>query len=111
MKRVLNRLANLPPGDAFPLPATLCRVGDACWLAVECEHYNLLQRALRDRFHDIPLIVCTLTGGARGTYLPTRETYGKGIYQESIALLAPGSLEQLIETVALKIAQMYPERP
>jgi hypothetical protein len=32
-------------------------------------------------------------------------TYGKGIYQESIAVLAPGCLEQVIESVAAQIAQ------
>jgi hypothetical protein len=99
MTRVINRLVNLPPGRSFPLPITLWRLGDAVWLAVEGEHYNLLQRALRERFAGVPIVVATLANGSRPTYLPTVETYGKGIYQESIALLAPGSLEQVIKTV------------
>ena len=32
--------------------------------------------------------------------------YGKGIYQESIAVLAPGSLERLIEEIGKKIERM-----
>jgi hypothetical protein len=48
----------------------------------------------------------TLADGARATYLPTRKTYGHGIYQESIALVAPGSLEQIIEAVAEQVGQL-----
>jgi hypothetical protein len=107
MTRVIGRLTNLPTGDAFPLPVTVCRAGDACWVLLEGEHYNLLQRSLRERFANIPIVVATLTNGARATYLPTRESYGKGIYQESIALVAPGSLEQVIEAVAGQMAGLF----
>jgi hypothetical protein len=110
MTRVLTRLANLPSGDTFPMPVTLWRAGDACWVAVECEHYNLLQRSLRARFPTNPIVVATLANGARATYLPTRATYGHGIYQESIALVAPGSLEQLIEAVAAQIEEILSAR-
>jgi hypothetical protein len=103
MTRWLGRLPHLPPGSAFPLPIVLWRMGDAIWLAVESEHYNLLQRSLRDRFPDTPIIVMTLANGSRATYLPTLDTYGKRIYQESIAVLAPGSLERLIEALAEEI--------
>jgi hypothetical protein len=106
MTRIANRLLNLPSGKTFPLPVALWRVGDACWVAVECEHYNLLQRSLRIRFPNNPIMVATLANGARATYLPTRASYGLGIYQESIALVAPGSLEQLIDAVAERIAEV-----
>jgi hypothetical protein len=69
----------------------------------------LLQRALRDRFAGVPIVVATLTGGARPAYLPTAEAYGKGIYQETIAVLAAGSLERLIEEVAGRIASWLRE--
>jgi hypothetical protein len=107
MTRIINRLANLPPGDSFPLPVALLRIGDACWLALECEHYNMLQRSLRERFGNYPIMVATLTNGARATYLPTRESYGKGIYQESIALVAPGSLEKVVDAASKHIAAMF----
>jgi hypothetical protein len=42
--------------------------------------------------------------GGRVAYLPTADTYGKGLYQETIAVLAPGSLEKLIDEVAGQIA-------
>lgn len=99
MRRRLNVLAVLPPGPTFPFPVVAWRMGDAFWVAVESEHYNLLQSALRQRFPNHPVVVITLANGSRAAYLPTAETYGKNIYQESIAVLAPGCLEQLIGVI------------
>jgi hypothetical protein len=105
MTRWLARLATLPAGRVFPLPVTLGQLGDALWLAVEGEHYQVLQTTLRQRFPGVPIIVITVANGARPTYLPPREIYGKGIYQESIAVLAPGCLEKLIDTIGERIQQ------
>jgi hypothetical protein len=99
MTRWLARLPNLAPGPNFPLPVTLWQLGDAIWLAVEGEHYQHLQVRLRQRFPSVPVLVTTLANGSRPTYLPTRDAYGKGIYQESIAVLAAGALERLTEDV------------
>ena len=52
----------------------------------------------------VPIVVMTLANGSRVTYLPRADTYGKGLYQESIAILAPGSLERVIEVVGEQIA-------
>jgi hypothetical protein len=103
MTRGLTRIAALPPGNVFPLPITLWQMGDALWLAVEGEHYQHLQRSLRQRFPGVPIVVATLANGSRPAYLPTADTYGKGIYQESIAVLAPGCLEQLTHVVGGQI--------
>jgi hypothetical protein len=111
MTRWLNRVAALPRGKAFPLPVTLWQMGDALWLAVEGEHYQLLQRTLRKRFPGAPVIVATLANGSRPAYLPPADAYGKGIYQESIAVLAPGCLEQLIEAVAVQIGVWLADSP
>ena len=48
-------------------------------------------------------MISTLTDGWLPGYLPAAETYGRGIYQESIAVVARGSLEGLIETLATRI--------
>ncbi len=109
MDRQLTRLSALPPGPTFPLPVVLWQMGDAFWVAVECEHYNLLQRALRERFPGTPIVVLTLANGTRAAYLPTKDTYGKGIYQETIAVLAPGSLEQLIEAISQELHSWWKE--
>jgi hypothetical protein len=106
MTRWLTRLESLPPGDKFPYPVTILKMGDAVWLAVDGEPYNLLQRALRERFHPTPIVVMVLTNGSRAWYLPTAETYGKGIYQESMANLAPGSLETLIGELERRIENL-----
>jgi hypothetical protein len=99
MTRWLARLPQLPPGPNFPLPVSLWQLGDAIWLAVEGEHYQYLQVRLRRRFATVPILVTTLANGSRPTYLPTRDAYGKGIYQESIAVVAAGALERLTEDI------------
>jgi hypothetical protein len=93
-------LETLPPGPSYPFPVRLWRVGDAWWVAVSGEPYNVLQTELRRRLPQTPLVVITLAGGWGPSYLPPRGTYGKGIYQESVSALAPGCLETLIEDIA-----------
>ncbi|MEX2140880.1 MAG: neutral/alkaline non-lysosomal ceramidase N-terminal domain-containing protein [Pirellulales bacterium] len=104
MTRQLMRIGQLPPGSHFPLSVTLWRLGDGYWLMLEGEYYHALQRVLRERFPSTPLIVATVVNGWRPAYLPTRNTYGLGIYQEQVAVLAPGCLETVIEAVAEQIA-------
>jgi hypothetical protein len=98
--RWLTRLAMLPAGKTFPLPIVLWQVGDGFWLALEGEHYQVLQRRLREQLPGVPLVVTTVVNGSRPTYLLPREAYGKGLYQDSVAVLAPGSLEQLIQAIS-----------
>jgi hypothetical protein len=109
--RLIDKLSLLPPGPDYPLAILLVQTGDAFWLAVEAEHYNVLQRELRERFPDVALVVITLMDGGRVAYLPTAETYGKGLYQETIAVLAPGSLERLIEEVSTQLASWVAADP
>jgi len=104
MNRQLTRLAALPTGPDIPLPVWLWEIGDALWLAVEAEHYQVLQRKLRERFPGVPIVVMTLANGSRPSYLPTAEVYDTGVYPETIAVLARGSLEKLIEAIGEKIA-------
>ena len=84
----------------------LLKLGDVFWLAVPGEPYQHLQVQLRQRFPGVAIVVMGLSGGWGPSYLPPREVYGRGIYQESIALLAPGSLERLIEAAGDAIAAM-----
>jgi hypothetical protein len=103
MTRWLARLGEIPPGLAFPLRITLWRLGGAVWLFVAGEHYQTLQTSLRARFAGRPIVVVTLTGGWLPGYVPSAAAYGKGIYQESIALVAPGCAEALVEEIATHI--------
>jgi hypothetical protein len=106
MTRQLARLRSLPDGPSVPVIVSIWQLGDALWVFLQGEYYSLLQRALRDRFADRPIIVSTVTDGWRPGYVPTAETYGRGIYQESIAIVAPGSLETLVERINAEIAAM-----
>ena len=94
--RLLHRIQPLPPGDSYPMPAWVWQWGDALWVAVEGEPYHYLQAELARRFPDRMLIVITLANGTNCSYVPTREAFSKpGLYQPEVALLAPGTLEQL----------------
>ena len=66
--------------------------------------YSVLQTELRRRFPGTPIIVATIAADWGASYLPPAELYDKKIYQESIAVVAAGGLEQLIESVATRIA-------
>ena len=101
--RLLHRLEQLPKGDAFPLQVVVWRMGDAVWVGVQGESYNVLQTELRARFPDKVIIVASIAADWGASYLPPRELYDTGIYQESIAVVAAGSLEQLIESIANRI--------
>ncbi|MFP6620988.1 MAG: hypothetical protein VB877_16715, partial [Pirellulaceae bacterium] len=107
--RVLGRLENLPAGATYPYEIRMWRIGDAIWLAVQGEPYNVLQQAIRSRFPDVVIVVATIAGAWGASYLPPADCYGRGIYQESIAVLEPGALEQVIEKISTEIAQCLTE--
>jgi len=102
-RRLLHRLKQLPPGDEFPLESIVLKIGGAVWVILQGEFYSILQTTLRTRFPETPLVIATIASHWGASYLPPRELYGKGIYQETIAITAPGSLETVIETVGKKI--------
>lgn len=104
--RQLWRLEALPPG-AFALSITLARIGDAVWLFVPGEHYQILQTTLRARFPNVPLVVATITNGWQPGYVPPADRYGRGIYQERIAVVGAGSAERVIEAVSERIGRLF----
>jgi hypothetical protein len=103
MTRQKVRLGSLDNTTAFEYPIHAWQMGDAIWVAVEAEHYQLLQRSLRERFPQTAIVVATIVNGSIATYLPTRSTYDTGIYQDTIALFAPGCLERLINEISGQI--------
>jgi hypothetical protein len=102
--RLLHRLRELPQGDSYPLQVVFWRIGDAVWIGVQGESYSLLQTELRRRFPDKTLIIASIAADWGASYLPPREIYDTGIYQESIAVVAAGSLEQLIASIASRLS-------
>lgn len=104
--RRLVRVADLPDGGTFPYRAELWRAGKAIWIPLDGEHYNVLQRSLRERFPDYTLIVGTLANGSNVWYLPDADSYGKGLYQEEASILARGSLETLTAALTESIQKL-----
>lgn len=104
--RRLVRVAHLPAGETFPYQACLWRMGNAIWVPLNGEHYNVLQTELRQRFPEQTLIVGTLVNGSDVWYLPDADSYGKGLYQEEASILARGSLEKLIEALTSSINEL-----
>ena len=102
-RRMRTRLQHLPTGEHFPMPVHLLKMGDALWLTVEGEPYQWLQKNLRARNPGQALWILTLCNGARCSYLPTSESFNLGIYQESIAVLEKGCLEELARQIDLAI--------
>jgi hypothetical protein len=105
MVRELWKLSELPQGR-FPLRATLARFGNALWVFVPGEHYQLLQTALRERFPQLPLVITTIAGGWQPGYIPVADAYGRGIYQEEVAVVARGSLEQIVAAIGDALDRM-----
>jgi hypothetical protein len=103
MTRRLARVEHLPAGETYPFPVRVWRMGDAVWVALDGEHYNILQRELRARFPDMAVVVGTLANGSNVWYLPDKNSYGKGLYQEDASVLAAGSLETLIEALSAEV--------
>ena len=101
--RLQHRLGQLPPGSTFPLQVALWRIGDAFWLVAQGESYSQLQTELRARFPQATIVVTSIAADWGAAYLPPRQLYDTGIYQETIAVVEAGSLEQLIESVAQRV--------
>lgn len=106
MTRQLARLESLPPGETYPFPVAIGQLGDAVWVLVPGELYQVFQTTLRQEFKARPLIIATLTDDWQPGYLPDASSYGKGIYQDTISPLAAGSLETLLQRVSERLNRL-----
>lgn len=104
--RRMTRFGQLPPGTIFPLEVDVWRLGDGIWVPLNGEYYNVLQRQLRAAFPERPIVVGTLVNGSQVWYVPDAASYGYGLYQEEVSILARGSLEQLAEALQEAIRQL-----
>jgi hypothetical protein len=106
-KALRRRFLDLALGDStvHEMPLWLWRLGDALLVALPNEAYSVFQVELRRRFAGTPLLVLTTTNGTIG-YLPPRETYSSGRYQEQQSPYAPGCLEQTIEAAATALDEL-----
>jgi hypothetical protein len=106
MTRQLAKLSSLPAGKTFPYTVALAETGGIVWVVAPGELYQMFQVELRKRFPDKTLIIATIADDWQPGYLPDRATFGKGIYQEQIAVIAPGSLEAVTEKTGDGIAKL-----
>ena len=108
LRRELLRLA-LGDDPVHRMPMWVWRLGEALLVAVPNEPYVVFQTELRRRFPETPIFVLMTTNGGVG-YLPPRETYGAGLYQEQQSPFAPGCLEQTVEEAAAALESLRPGR-
>ena len=81
-------------------------VGEAAWVFVPGELYQVFQTMLRERFAPTPIFVTTLTNDWQPGYIPPANGFGYGIYQEVIAATSPGCLESLMESVSRRLREL-----
>ncbi len=103
LRRLLLHRA-LGSDSVHHMPLWVWRLGNAALVAIPNEPYNIVQQTLRARFADTPLVIMGVTNGTLG-YLPPKETYGKGIYQEQQSPYAAGAMEKVIEVAADGLAE------
>lgn len=108
-KALRRRFLEQELGDSpvHDMPIWVWRLGGALLVAVPNEAYSVLQVELRRRFVGTPLLVLGITNGTLG-YLPPRETYGSGRYQEQQSPYEAGCLEHTIEFVTEALNELRP---
>lgn len=97
--------AALGDDPVYQMPLWFWRLGDALLVACPNEAYSQMQTELRARFPHRPLLVLGCTNGTLG-YLPPREIYGSGLYQEQQSPFLPGCLEQTIVAAANMLEEL-----
>ena len=86
------------------MPLWAWRLGEALLVAVGNEPYSVFQAELRAASRGPGVVLMTTNGGVG--YLPPRETYGSGRYQEQQSPYAPGCLEQSIEAATDALSEL-----
>ena len=110
-RRWLGRIAKLPEGRTFPFHFSLHFLGDAVWVTTGAEPYSWLADALRRRFPALFLLISPIAGDTQVAYLLTRDSYGKGLYQQEPSSLDQGCLELLADAITEQIAALTGHAP
>lgn len=92
-------------GPEFKLPIWTWRMGETVLVGSMLESYSMLQRELRQRFPQRPVVVGNLINGSLG-YLPPADCYDQNIYQVWQTPFALGSLEIVLEAMTRSICQI-----
>lgn len=98
VRRAMRRREELSAAGRAEYRVGLWQLGQAAVALVGGEPYSLLQRRVRARLPQTPVLVVELCNHSHSYILP-EDQYGKGLYQDDCATLAPGSLEQIADAV------------
>lgn len=109
-RRALRQAATLGEDGIAWTAAWIWQLGDAVIVAQSGEAFSYLQTELRRRHPERMIIVMNLVNGPCYGYLPTREAFDHDRYQVWQTLLAPGSLEELVESIDKAIDGLAPAR-
>ncbi len=100
IRRAMRRLEELP--DTRDATATykvaVWQLGEGVLIGVGGEPYSLLQRTLRQRFPETPILITVLTNEPYSYILPA-ELYGSECYQDQCSTLAAGALEGIMDAI------------
>jgi hypothetical protein len=109
-RRWMTRLQHVSASeDCFELIVPVWRFGEAVWIALNGEYYNVLQRSLRDKFDRYALCIITLVNGSDIWYVPDSAAYGKGIYQVDTSMVDENGLNTIVQELTHTISTMIME--
>lgn len=97
-RRAMRRREELSDTGRTQYGVALWQVGQAAIALLGGEPYSLLQRRVRERLPDTPVLVVELCNHSHSYILP-EDQYGKGLYQDDCATLAPGGLETIADAI------------
>jgi hypothetical protein len=106
LRRQRDTRLSLGDGDTYSISLWVWRIGSAVVVGVPGEPYSLLQRELRQRFRQMPVVCANLVNSAVSSYLPPQELYEQDIYQVWRTPFARGSLEIAIDALSGAIEQI-----
>jgi hypothetical protein len=106
LRRQRDTRRSLGDGATYSISLWVWRVGGAVFVGVPGEPYSILQRELRQRFRQIPVVCANLVNSAVSSYLPPQDLYEQDIYQVWRTPFARGSLEIVIDVLSRAIEQI-----
>lgn len=98
------RRRGYPNIDSAVHPVWLWHIGDAVIIAHPGEAYSYLQTELRRRHPDKIILALNLTNGPGYVYVPAHAAYVKGSYPSWQTVLAPGTLEHIVEVLDAELS-------
>jgi hypothetical protein len=97
--------ANIEAGLGAGFPIWGMRFGRSVLIGTPAEPFAQLQGQLRARFPELAVVVANHANGSFN-YLPPREYFGNGAYEQDCTDYGPGALEAVIESASRMIERL-----